>query len=53
MDEITKNSILMVKNTEYKKGFDEYKKNLSKIFGDNIKKIKNNQDLSDAFNNVA
>ena len=50
MDEMTKNSILMVKNVEYKKGFDEYKQNLTKIFEDNIKNMKNQKDLLDSFN---
>ena len=50
MDEMTKNSILMVKNLEYKKGFDEYKQNLSKIFEDNMKNMKNQKDLLDSFN---
>jgi hypothetical protein len=50
MDEMTKNSILMVKNFEYKKGFDEYKQNLTKIFEENIKNIKNQKDLLDYFN---
>ena len=50
MDEMTKNSILMVKNFEYKKGFDEYKENLKKIFEDNMKNMKNPKDLLDSFN---
>ena len=50
MDEMTKNSILMVKNFEYKKGFDEYKQNLSKIFEENMKNMKNQKDLLDSFN---
>ena len=50
MDEMTKNSILMVKNTEYKKGFEEYKENLNKIFEDNMKNMKNQKDLIDSFN---
>ena len=50
MDEMTKNSILMVKNTEYKKGFDEYKENLTKIFEENMKNMKNPKDLLDSFN---
>ena len=50
MDEMTKNSILMVKNIEYKKGYDEYKQNLTKIFEENMKNLKNQKDLLDAFN---
>ena len=50
MDEMTKNSILMVKNVEYKKGFEEYKTNLSKIFEENMKNMKNQKDLLDSFN---
>ena len=50
MDEMTKNSILMVKNVEYKKGFDEYKQNLTKIFEDNMKNMNNQKDLLDSFN---
>ena len=50
MDEMTKQSILMVKNSEYKKGFDEYKENLTKIFEENIKNMKNPKDLSHSFN---
>ena len=50
MDEMTRNSILMVKNVEYKKGFDEYKMNLSKIYEENMKNLKNQKDLSDSFN---
>ena len=50
MDEMTRNSILMVKNVEYKKGFEEYKLNLSKIYEDNVKNLKNQKDLSDSFN---
>ena len=50
MDEMIKQSILMVKNTEYKKGFDEYKENLTKIFDENNKNIKTQKDLSNAFN---
>ena len=50
MDEMTRNSILMVKNVEYKKGFDEYKTNLSKIYEENMKNLKNQKDLSDSFN---
>ena len=50
MDEMTKNSILMVKNFDYKKGFDEYKQNLTKIFEDNMKNMKNQKDLLDSFN---
>ena len=50
MDEMTKNSILMVKNFEYKKGFDEYKQNLTKIFDENMKNMKNQKELLDYFN---
>ena len=50
MDDMTKNSILMVKNFEYKKGFDEYKTNLTKIFDENMKNMKNQKDLLDSFN---
>ena len=50
MDEMTRNSILMVKNVEYKKGFEEYKTNLSKIYEENLKNLKNQKDLSDSFN---
>ena len=50
MDEMTRNSILMVKNFEYKKGFDEYKQNLTKIFEENMKNMKNQKDLLDSFN---
>ena len=50
MDEMTKNSILMVKNIEYKKGYDEYKQNLTKIFEENMKNLKNQKDLLDVFN---
>ena len=50
MDEMTKNSILMVKNFEYKKGFDEYKQNLTKIFEDNMKNMKDPKELLDSFN---
>ena len=50
MDEMTKNSILMVKSFEYKKGFDEYKQNLTKIFDENMKKMKNQKELLDYFN---
>ena len=50
MDEMTKNSILMVKNVEYKKGYDEYKQNLSIIFEENMKNLKNQKDLFDIFN---
>ena len=50
MDDMTKNSILMVKNIEYKKGFEEYKQNLTKIFEENIKKMKNQKELLDYFN---
>ena len=39
MDEIIKQSILMVKNADYKKGFDEYKENMAKIFDENIKNM--------------
>ena len=50
MDEMIKQSILMVKNVEYKKGFDEYKENMAKIFDDNIKNMKTQKDLSHSFN---
>ena len=50
MDEMTKNSILMVKNYEYKKGFDEYKNNLTKIFEENMKNMKDPKELLDSFN---
>lgn len=40
MDDMIKQSILMVKNADYKKGFDEYKENMTKIFDDNIKNMK-------------
>ena len=50
MDDMIKQSILMVKNVDYKKGFDEYKENLNKIFDDNIKNIKSQKDLSNCFN---
>ena len=50
MDEMTKNSILMVKNYEYKKGFDEYKKNLTNIFEENMKNNKDPKELLDSFN---
>ena len=50
MDEMTRNSILMVKNVEYNKGFEEYKLNLSKIFEENMNNLKNQKDLSDSFN---
>ena len=40
----------MVKNVDYKKGFDEYKENLNKIFDDNIKNLKSQKDLSNCFN---
>ena len=50
MDEMTRNSILMVKNYEYKKGFEEYKQNLTKIFYENMKNMKNQKDLLDSFN---
>ena len=45
MDEMIKQSILMVKNVDYKKGFDEYKENLDKIYDENIKNIKTQKDL--------
>ena len=45
-----KQSILMVKNVDYKKGFDEYKENMAKIFDDNIKNMKTQKDLSHSFN---
>ena len=48
MDDMIKQSILMVKNVDYKKGFEEYKENLSKIL--NNKNIKTQKDLSNAFN---
>ena len=41
MDDMTKQSILMVKNVEYNKRFEEYKENLTKIFEENIKNMKN------------
>ena len=50
MDEMIKQSILMVKNVDYKKGFDEYKENMAKIFDDNIKNMKTQKDLSHSFN---
>ena len=50
MDDMTKQSILMVKNVEYNKRFEEYKENLTKIFEENIKNMKNQKDLSDSFN---
>ena len=50
MDDMIKQSILMVKNVDYKKGFDEYKENLNKIFDDNIKNLKSQKDLSNCFN---
>ena len=50
MDEMIKQSILMVKNADYKKGFDEYKDNLAKIFDENIKNMKTQKDLSNCFN---
>ena len=50
MDEMIKQSILMVKNADYKKGFDEYKENMTKIFEDNIKNMKTQKDLSHCFN---
>jgi len=50
MDDMIKQSILMVKNIDYKKGFDEYKDNLEKIYDENIKNIKSQKDLSNAFN---
>jgi hypothetical protein len=50
MDEMIKQSILMVKNVDYKKGFDEYKENMAKIFDDNIKNMKTQTDLSHSFN---
>ena len=50
MDEMIKQSILMVKNVDYKKGFDEYKENMTKIFDENIKNMKTQKDLSNAFN---
>ena len=50
MDDMIKQSILMVKNVDYKKGFEEYKENLSKIFDENNKNIKTQKDLSNAFN---
>jgi hypothetical protein len=50
MDDMIKQSILMVKNVDYKKGFDEYKENLDKIYDENIKNIKTQKDLSNAFN---
>ena len=50
MDEMIKQSILMVKNVDYKKGFDEYKENMAKIFDENIKNMKTQKDLSNAFN---
>ena len=50
MDEMIKQSILMVKNVEYKKGFDEYKENMAKIFDENIKNMKTQKDLSNSFN---
>ena len=50
MDDMTKNSILMVKNFEYKKGFEEYKQNLTKIYEDNVKNLKDPKDLLDSFN---
>ena len=50
MDEMIKQSILMVKNADYKKGFDEYKDNLTKIFDENIKNMKTQKDLSNCFN---
>ena len=50
MDEMIKQSILMVKNVDYKKGFDEYKENMTKIFEDNIKNMKTQKDLSNCFN---
>ena len=50
MDEMTKNSILMVKSFEYKKGFEEYKQNLTKIFDENMNKMKNQKELLDYFN---
>ena len=50
MDDMTKNSILMVKNFEYKKGFDEYKQNLAKIYEDNVKNLKDPKELLDSFN---
>jgi len=50
MDEMIKQSILMVKNVDYKKGFDEYKDNMAKIFDDNIKNMKTQKDLSHSFN---
>jgi len=46
MDDMIKQSILMVKNVDYK----EYKENLSKIFDENNKNIKTQKDLSNAFN---
>ena len=50
MDEMIKQSILMVKNADYKKGFDEYKENMAKIFDENIKNMKTEKDLSSSFN---
>ena len=50
MDEMIKQSILMVKNADYKKGFDEYKENMAKIFDENIKNMKTEKDLSNSFN---
>ena len=50
MDDMIKQSILMVKNADYKKGFDEYKENLTKIFDENIKNMKTQNDLSNSFN---
>ena len=50
MDEMIKQSILMVKNADYKKGFNEYKENMTKIFEDNIKNMKTQKDLSHCFN---
>ena len=50
MDDMIKQSILMVKNADYKKGFDEYKENMTKIFDDNIKNMKTQKDLSNSFN---
>lgn len=50
MDEMTKQSILMVKNFEYKKRFEEYKANLPKIFEENQANIKNHKDLLALFN---
>ena len=50
MDDMIKQSILMVKNVDYKKGFDEYKENLNKIYDDNIKNLKSQKDLSNCFN---